>query len=151
MNSKKWLFQLQYFFLPIFLMLGLGAHAQAPLNASMEGQGSVFAANETKKVKDAYKKAPKKAHKKKVHHKAKKSAPKTHHKKATKSNSHKPSHKKHHKATKRVSHKAPVQHTVGEDRVIGKRPDGREIFEGPRGGQYYVNENGNKVYIKRDN
>ena len=32
------------------------------------------------------------------------------------------------------------------DKVIGKYND-RKVYEGPRGGKYYINKNGNKTYI----
>jgi colicin import membrane protein len=34
-------------------------------------------------------------------------------------------------------------------KVIGKTKDGKTIYEGPRGGQYYYNSNGNKTYVKK--
>ena len=39
---------------------------------------------------------------------------------------------------------------AGEDKQIGKDDKGRTIYEGPRGGQYYINSNGNKTYLKAD-
>jgi colicin import membrane protein len=40
-----------------------------------------------------------------------------------------------------------------EDKIVGKDDKGRTIYEGPRGGRYYLTENGNKVYVtnKKDN
>ena len=35
------------------------------------------------------------------------------------------------------------------DKVIGPDDKGRTIYEGPRGGRYYINKNGNKEYIKK--
>jgi colicin import membrane protein len=35
-----------------------------------------------------------------------------------------------------------------DDRVVGTDDKGRTIYEGPRGGHYYINQNGNKEYIK---
>jgi hypothetical protein len=35
------------------------------------------------------------------------------------------------------------------DKVIGTDDKGRTIYEGKRGGHYYINKNGNKEYIKR--
>ena len=35
------------------------------------------------------------------------------------------------------------------DRVIGTDEKGRTIYEGKRGGHYYINKNGNKEYIKK--
>ena len=37
-----------------------------------------------------------------------------------------------------------------KDKTIGKTKDGRTIFEGPRGGRYYINPKGKKVYMKKD-
>ena len=39
---------------------------------------------------------------------------------------------------------------AGPDKQIGKDEKGRSIFQGPRGGQYYINSNGNKTYLKAD-
>ena len=36
------------------------------------------------------------------------------------------------------------------DKVFGKDDKGRTIYEGPRGGHYYINSNGNKEYISKD-
>jgi hypothetical protein len=35
------------------------------------------------------------------------------------------------------------------DKVIGTDDKGRTIYEGKRGGHYYINKNGNKEYVKR--
>lgn len=35
------------------------------------------------------------------------------------------------------------------DRVVATDSKGRTIYEGPRGGRYYINKNGNKEYIKQ--
>lgn len=36
-----------------------------------------------------------------------------------------------------------------QDKPTGeKRPDGKEIYQGPRGGRYYINDSGRKVYIR---
>ncbi|MBK6977996.1 MAG: hypothetical protein IPH28_13570 [Cytophagaceae bacterium] len=40
---------------------------------------------------------------------------------------------------------------ASDDKSIGKDDKGRTIYEGPRGGRYYINSNGNKTYIKKDN
>lgn len=40
--------------------------------------------------------------------------------------------------------------SAGNDKVIGKDAQGRTLYEGPRGGQYYINGNGNKTYVKPD-
>ena len=34
------------------------------------------------------------------------------------------------------------------DKSIGTDPQGRTIYQGPRGGKYYINKNGNKEYVK---
>jgi PBCV-specific basic adaptor domain len=39
---------------------------------------------------------------------------------------------------------------VGDDKTVGTDDKGRTIYEGPRGGQYYINSNGNKTYLKAD-
>lgn len=36
------------------------------------------------------------------------------------------------------------------DKVVGTDDKNRTIYEGPRGGRYYINKNGNKTYIKKD-
>jgi len=37
-----------------------------------------------------------------------------------------------------------------KDKSIGKTKDGKTIFEGPRGGRYYMSDKGKKVYIKKN-
>ena len=37
---------------------------------------------------------------------------------------------------------------AGQDKSFGKDAKGRTIYEGPRGGKYYINSNGNKTYIQ---
>jgi uncharacterized protein YycO len=37
-----------------------------------------------------------------------------------------------------------------KDKSIGKTKDGKIIYEGPRGGRYYISEKGRKVYIKKN-
>ncbi len=46
---------------------------------------------------------------------------------------------------------ATKKKVAGPDKQIGKDEKGRSIFQGPRGGQYYINSNGNKTYLKADN
>ena len=41
----------------------------------------------------------------------------------------------------------PAVKTV--DKVIGTDDKGRTIYEGSRGGHYYINKNGNKEYVKK--
>lgn len=36
-----------------------------------------------------------------------------------------------------------------KDKVVGKYKD-RQVYQGPRGGNYYINKNGNKTYIDDD-
>lgn len=36
-----------------------------------------------------------------------------------------------------------------EDKISGKDAKGRTIYEGPKGGRYIINSNGNKEYIKK--
>jgi hypothetical protein len=35
------------------------------------------------------------------------------------------------------------------DKAVGTDPKGRTIYEGSKGGRYYINKNGNKEYIKK--
>ena len=37
-----------------------------------------------------------------------------------------------------------------EGEFLGNDAKGRKIYEGPRGGQYYINGNGNKTYLTDD-
>jgi colicin import membrane protein len=46
---------------------------------------------------------------------------------------------------------AKQRQVAGEDKVFGKDDKGRTIYEGPRGGRYYINANGNKTYIQKEN
>jgi colicin import membrane protein len=55
--------------------------------------------------------------------------------------------KKNDKTDKSVNTK---KETKSDDKVIGKDDKGRTIYEGPRGGHYYINANGNKTYVERD-
>jgi len=36
-----------------------------------------------------------------------------------------------------------------KDKVVGKTKDGKIIYEGPRGGRYYISAKGHKTYIKK--
>lgn len=49
---------------------------------------------------------------------------------------------------KKVTNMANTQSP--NDKVIGTDSKGRTIYEGKRGGHYYINSNGNKEYIKQD-
>lgn len=42
--------------------------------------------------------------------------------------------------------KAPAVKTA--DAVIGTDAKGRTLYQGPKGGKYYINKNGNKEYVK---
>ncbi len=46
--------------------------------------------------------------------------------------------------------KVITQSTEGEDKIVGTDAQGRTIYESSRGGHYYINDNGNKSYIKMD-
>jgi len=37
-----------------------------------------------------------------------------------------------------------------KDKAIGKTKDGKTIYEGPRGGRYYMSDKNKKVYIKKN-
>ena len=37
------------------------------------------------------------------------------------------------------------------DAKVGKTKDGKDIFMGPKGGKYYLNDKGKKVYVKDAN
>ncbi|SDW80611.1 PBCV-specific basic adaptor domain-containing protein [Hydrobacter penzbergensis] len=47
----------------------------------------------------------------------------------------------------KVAAPAPTAKTA--DKVVGTDAKGRTIYEGPRGGHYYINKNGNKEYVKK--
>ena len=53
--------------------------------------------------------------------------------------------------TVKKADKATEKAAAGDDKITGKDDKGRTIYEGPRGGRYYINSNGNKTYIKKDN
>lgn len=54
------------------------------------------------------------------------------------------------KPAKSFTKPAPSTAAAGNDKVIGKDDKGRTIYEGKRGGHYYINSNGNKTYIKKN-
>ena len=35
------------------------------------------------------------------------------------------------------------------DKVVGRDEKGRTIYEGPRGGRYYISKTGGKVYVRK--
>jgi colicin import membrane protein len=39
--------------------------------------------------------------------------------------------------------------TTTSDKSVGKDAQGRTIYEGPKGGRYYLNKDGKKVYVKK--
>jgi colicin import membrane protein len=41
----------------------------------------------------------------------------------------------------------PSRATAGVDKVIGKDAKGRTLYQGPQGGEYYINASGNKEYV----
>jgi type IV secretory pathway VirB10-like protein len=43
---------------------------------------------------------------------------------------------------------APAASVKTADKVIGTDAKGRTIYQGPRGGKYYVDKSGNKEYVK---
>ena len=47
--------------------------------------------------------------------------------------------------------KATEKVATGADKIFGKDDKGRTIYEGARGGRYYINSNGNRTYVKKDN
>ncbi len=52
------------------------------------------------------------------------------------------------KNTKKVN-ASTEKAAVGDDKVVGKDDKGRTIYEGPRGGRYYINSGGNKSYVSQ--
>lgn len=55
-------------------------------------------------------------------------------------------HLSHHK-TKAHTHKK--EHQVKKDYAQNRDKQGRTILTGPRGGRYYINSKGNKVYVPK--
>jgi colicin import membrane protein len=56
----------------------------------------------------------------------------------------------------RARHQTPVAPRINPqpvnrsgDRIVGRDAKGRTLYEGPRGGRYYINSNGNKEYVKQ--
>ncbi len=54
--------------------------------------------------------------------------------------------------TKKPAYPKEWQETKKEtkNKIIGKTRDGKIIYEGPRGGRYYMSDKGRKVYIKKN-
>lgn len=54
------------------------------------------------------------------------------------------------KATTEQTKKKDADKSGTVDKVVAgqKGPNGEKVYEGPKGGQYYMNKNGNKVYLK---
>lgn len=48
------------------------------------------------------------------------------------------------------SKKVKNQTASAVDKKTGEKHEGHTIYEGPRGGRYYINANGNKTYITPD-
>lgn len=69
---------------------------------------------------------------------------------ADKDNTIKPAPKPNTKDDGKEADAATKKKVAGADKQIGKDEKGRTIFQGPRGGQYYINSNGNKTYLKAD-
>ena len=51
--------------------------------------------------------------------------------------------------TKEVTVKKQEMKKESRDKTIGKTKDGKVVFEGPKGGKYYFNDKGRKVYLKK--
>lgn len=83
--------------------------------------------------------------------KAKKTTKDMHKSKKSKTHAKKPKSSKTHtsKSVKTKNTKTKAHHDYEQDQPVGTRDDGRTIYEGPRGGRYYINDSGNKVYIQR--
>ncbi len=44
----------------------------------------------------------------------------------------------------------PEKAASGDKIIPGKKgPEGQAVYEGAKGGQYYINKNGNKTYLKK--
>ena len=52
------------------------------------------------------------------------------------------------KAPKEKKAHAPGTATSGTDKLIGKDAKGHDVYQGPKGGQYYIS-NGNKQYLAK--
>lgn len=52
------------------------------------------------------------------------------------------------KVTRSTTHLARTNTATTPDKAISTDAEGRTIYQGPRGGKYYVNKNGNKEYVK---
>jgi hypothetical protein len=52
------------------------------------------------------------------------------------------------KAPKEHKAHAPGTATPGTDKLIGKDAKGHDVYQGPKGGQYYIS-NGNKQYLDK--
>jgi colicin import membrane protein len=54
-------------------------------------------------------------------------------------------------ATPQTNKKEADKPGQGDKVVPGKKgPDGQAVYEGPKGGQYYIAKSGNKTYLKAD-
>lgn len=148
----KKLFNLKNILVPLLLIFGLAGHAGENFAAKYKSpESSKVAKKKATKTKKAPKKTKhKQATKDKKNKKAKTkktSKDKKTHKKAKQDKEKKTT--KTYKSSKAYKHKNAVRDR-GADRVVGRREDGRAIYEGPRGGRYYINDSGNKVYLPRE-
>lgn len=51
--------------------------------------------------------------------------------------------------TKPMPRRTTTVHTTNSsDKIVGKTEEGRDIYQGPRGGHYYLTDSGNKEYVK---
>jgi cytoskeletal protein RodZ len=101
------------------------APKKATTSAKKKSQTKTSTASKTGKTSAAKKKAPSAATETKA---AKKGTPE----------------KKETPPATAVQHQAPVS----TDEVVGKTKAGGAVYAGPRGGHYYLNDNGDKVYVE---
>jgi len=53
------------------------------------------------------------------------------------------------KTTQKTTTEQTKKSESGDKVIAGKRgPNGEKVYEGAKGGQYYINKNGNKTYLK---
>lgn len=148
----KRLFNLKNIILPFMLIFGLTGLAGQSFAAKSRDHDKASSKVVKKKPAHAKKakasKKTKKTKSKKDTHKSKKTKKASKDKqksKKTKTHSKKPASSKKHTSKSMKAKENYYQ----EDKAVGTRDDGRTIFEGPRGGRYYINDSGNKVYIQR--
>jgi len=144
----KRLINLKKILVPFLLMFGLTGFAGENFAAKSSHDrvsAKTVKDNKHKKTKKKPAKAKKaaKAKVKKAHKSSKKSKKSSHDMKTSHKGTKKPKHSKKHVNESRKTHEQ------GHDAIDGHRDDGRPIYRGPRGGRYYINDSGNKVYIQR--